>query len=72
MDLKSETLNKIIINFKKAGSRNYTEKTLRLKLEEINILDKQVKEHNKTEKIKEEDLIRFHKLLVLAKELLEN
>ena len=65
-------LKKIIKNFKKPGSRKYTEKTLRLKLEEINILDKQVKEHNKTEKIKEEGLIRSHKLLVLAKQLLEN
>ena len=31
-----------------------------------------MKEHNKTEKIKEEGLIRSHKLLVLAKQLLEN
>lgn len=72
MDQKIETLNKIIINFKKAGNRKYTEKTLRLKIEEINILDEQVKEHNRTEEIKEEDLIRFNKLKLLAKELLEN
>lgn len=67
----TDSLDRIITNLRKSGSRGYTKKTLILKLEEVEQIKKQFIEFSTGRGIQKESIEKFYRYYEKAKTLLE-